>query len=112
MLVQLSYAIGVAKPINIYVNTYNSNHTRLSDTELADMIGEIFDCRPKAIEDRLKLRMPIYEETASYGHMGRQPRTITKHFHNQYEGDKDVEVELFTWEELDYVELIKDKLGL
>lgn len=112
ILVQLSYAIGVAKPINIYVNTYNSNHTRLSDTELADVIEEIFDCRPKAIEDRLKLRMPIYEETASYGHMGRQPQTTIKHFHNQYEGDKEVEVELFTWEKLDYVELIKDKLGL
>ena len=112
MLVQLSYAIGVAEPINVYVNTYNSNHTRLSDTELADVIEEIFDCRPKAIEERLKLRQPIYEETASYGHMGRQPQTTIKHFHNQYEGDKEVEVELFTWEKLDYVELIKDKLGL
>ena len=112
MLVQLSYAIGVAEPINIYANTYNSNHTRLSDTELADVIGEIFDCRPKAIEDRLKLRLPIYEETAAYGHMGRQPRTAIKHFHNQYEGDKEVEVELFTWEKLNYVELIKEKLGL
>lgn len=112
MLVQLSYAIGVAKPINIYVNTYNTNHTQLSDTELADLIAEFFDCRPKAIEDRLKLRMPIYEETASYGHMGRLPRTIIKHFRNQYEGDKDVEVELFTWEKLDYVEQIKNKLDL
>lgn len=112
MLVQLSYAIGVAKPINIYVNTYNTNHTQLSDAELADLIAEFFDCRPKAIEDRLKLRMPIYEETASYGHMGRLPRTIIKHFRNQYEGDKDVEVELFTWEKLDYVEQIKNKLDL
>ena len=112
MLVQLSYAIGVAKPINIYVNTYNSNHTQLSDMELADVIADIFDCRPKAIEDRLKLRMPIYEETASYGHMGRTPMTVIKHFYNLYEGDKDIEVELFTWEKLDYVEFIKNKLGL
>ena len=112
MLVQLSYAIGISEPINIYVNTYHSNHTRLSDTELANVIAQLFDCRPKAIEERLKLRMPIYEETASYGHMGRQPQTIVKHFHNQYEGDRDVEVELFTWENLDYVEQIKNKLGL
>lgn len=112
MLVQLSYAIGVAKPINIYVNTYGSNHTKYSDAELADTVAVLFDCRPKAIEDRLKLRIPIYEETASYGHMGRMPQVVTKHFHNQYEGDKDIEVELFTWEKLDYVELIKEKLGL
>ena len=112
MLVQLSYAIGVAKPINIYVNTYESNHTKLTDEELADVISELFDCRPKAIEERLKLRQPIYEETASYGHVGRTPQTVTKHFHNQYEGDKDIEVELFTWEKLDYVEQIKNRLGL
>lgn len=112
MLVQLSYAIGVAEPVNIYVNTYNSNHTKYSDEELAGIVEELFDCRPKAIEERLKLRLPIYEETASYGHMGRKPRTLKKHFHNQYEGDKDIEVELFTWEKLDYVELIKEKLGL
>lgn len=112
MLVQLSYAIGVAEPVNIYVNTYSSNHTKYSDEELTSIIAEMFDCRPKAIEERLKLRLPIYEETASYGHMGRIPRHIIKHFHNQYEGDKDIEVELFTWEKLDYVELIKDKLGL
>ena len=112
MLVQLSYAIGVAKPINIYVNTYGSNHTAYSDDELAEVIVNIFDCRPKSIEDRLKLRLPIYEETASYGHMGRSPKTVTKHFHNQYEGDKDIEVELFTWEKLDYVEQIKKEIGL
>ena len=112
MLVQLSYAIGVAEPVNIYVNTYSSNHTKYSDEELASIIAEMFDCRPKAIEERLKLRLPIYEETASYGHMGRKPRTLKKHFHNQYEGDKDIEVELFTWEKLDYVEFIKEKLGL
>ncbi len=112
MLVQLSYAIGVARPINIYVNTYDSNHTKFTDEELADVISELFDCRPKAIEERLKLRQPIYEETASYGHVGRNPQMVTKHFHNQYEGDKDIEVELFTWEKLDYVEQIKNRLGL
>lgn len=112
MLVQLSYAIGVAEPINVYVNTYGSNHTKCSDEKLAEVVAELFDCRPKAIEERLKLRKPIYEETASYGHMGRKPQTVTKHFHNQYEGDKDMEVELFTWEKLDYVELIKNRLRL
>ncbi len=112
MLVQLSYAIGVAKPINVYVNTYGSNHTKYSDTELADVVSKLFDCRPKAIEDRLKLRNPIYEETASYGHMGRKPLTMTKHFHNHYEGDRDIEVEMFTWEKLDYVEQIKKVMGL
>ena len=110
MLVQLSYAIGVAEPVNIYVNTYGSNHTKYSDEELAGIIAEMFDCRPKAIEERLKLRFPIYEETASYGHMGRIPMYVKKHFQNQYEGDKDIEVELFTWEKLDYVEKIKEKL--
>ena len=112
MLVQLSYAIGVAEPINVYVNTYGTNHTKFSDEELADVVSELFDCRPKSIEERLKLRMPIYEETASYGHMGREPQTVTKHFHNVYEGDRTIEVELFTWEKLDYVELIKNRLGL
>ena len=112
MLVQLSYAIGVAEPINVYVNTYGTNHTKFSDEELANVVSELFDCRPKAIEERLKLRMPIYEETATYGHMGRMPRMVRKHFHNQYEGDKDIEVELFTWEKLDYVQLIQNKLSL
>ena len=112
MLVQLSYAIGVAEPINVYVNTYGSNHTKCSDEKLAEVVAELFDCRPKAIEERLKLRQPIYEETASYGHMGKKPQTVTKHFHNQYEGDKDMEVELFTWEKLDYVELIKTRMRL
>ena len=112
MLVQLSYAIGVAEPINVYVNTYGSNHTKYSDEKLAEVVAELFDCRPKAIEERLKLRQPIYEETASYGHMGKKPQTVTKHFHNQYEGDKDMEVELFTWEKLDYVELIKTRMRL
>lgn len=112
MLVQLSYAIGVAEPINVYVNTYGSNHTKCSDEKLAEVVAELFDCRPKAIEERLKLRKPIYEETASYGHMGRKPQTVTKHFHNLYEGDKNMDVELFTWEKLDYIELIKNRLRL
>lgn len=112
MLVQLSYAIGVAKPINIYVNTYGTNHTKYTELELAIKISDLFDCRPKAIEERLKLRMPIYEETASYGHMGRTPQIVKKHFYNQYEGDKDMIVELFTWEKLDYVEKIQEILDL
>lgn len=112
MLVQLSYAIGVADPISIYVNTYGTSHVDISDSEIAEVIGEIFKCRPKDIEDRLKLRFPIYEETAAYGHMGREPRTVKKTFHNMYEGDKEIEVELFTWEKLDYVDTIRQRLGL
>ena len=112
MLVQLSYAIGVAQPINIYINTYGTNHTNYSDEQLVECVVRLFDCRPRAIEERLKLRNPIYEETASYGHMGRTPQTIWKHFHNLYEGDKDMEVELFTWEKLDFVEPIKEMLCL
>ena len=110
MLVQLSYAIGVADPINIYVNTYGTAKNGLTDEQIADIVAKIFDCRPRAIEERLKLRNPIYSETASYGHMGREPQVVTKHFTNQYEGDKDIEVELFTWEKLDFVEEIKKYL--
>ncbi|MBO7552584.1 MAG: methionine adenosyltransferase [Bacteroidaceae bacterium] len=108
MLVQLSYAIGVAEPISIYVNTYGRSHVALTDGEIAQKIGEIFDLRPYSIEERLKLRYPIYEETAAYGHMGRQPQVITKCFKSYYEGDIDVTVELFTWEKLDYVDKIKE----
>ena len=108
MLVQLSYAIGVAEPISIYVNTYGRRHVAMTDGEIAQKIGEIFDLRPYSIEERLKLRYPIYEETAAYGHMGRQPQVITKCFKSYYEGDKDVTVELFTWEKLDYVDKIKE----
>jgi S-adenosylmethionine synthetase len=108
MLVQLSYAIGVAKPISIYVNTYGRSHVAMTDGEIAKIIGEIFDLRPYSIEKRLKLRNPIYEETAAYGHMGRQPQVVTKRFRSYYEGDKDVTVELFTWEKLDYVDKIKE----
>lgn len=112
MLVQVSYAIGVARPINIFVDTYGRSHVNMSDGEIARKIDELFDLRPKAIEDRLKLRNPIYQETAAYGHMGREPQTIVKHFKSRYEGNKDVEVELFTWEKLDYVDKVKAAFGL
>jgi len=112
MLVQLSYAIGVAKPISIYVNTYGHSNVKLSDGEIAEKINEMFDLRPKAIEERLKLRNPIYLETAAYGHMGREPKIVTKHFDSPYWGARDVTVELFTWEKLDYVDKIKEAFNL
>ena len=112
MLVQLSYAIGVARPISIYVNTYGRSRVQLTDGEIARKIDELFDLRPKAIEDRLKLRNPIYQETAAYGHMGREPKVVTKCFRSRYEGNKEVTVELFTWEKLDYVEQVKQAFGL
>ena len=108
MLVQISYAIGVARPVNIYVNTYGRSHVGMSDSDIARKINEMFDLRPKAIEDRLNLRKPIYEETAAYGHMGRQPQVVTKVFHSRYMPSKTMEVELFTWEKLDCINLIKD----
>ena len=112
MLVQVSYAIGVARPINIYVNTYGRSNVKMSDGEIARKIDELFDLRPKAIEDRLKLRYPIYSETAAYGHMGREPQMVTKSFQSRYEGDRTMEVELFTWEKLDYVDKVKAAFGL
>jgi S-adenosylmethionine synthetase len=112
MLVQVSYAIGVAKPINIYVDTYGRSNIKISDGEIAKKISQMFDLRPKAIEERLKLRNPIYLETAAYGHMGRTPQVVNKHFTSSYLGDKDIEVELFTWEKLDYVDQIKETFGL
>ena len=112
MLVQISYAIGVADPVSIYVNTYGRSHVAMSDGEIAKKIGEIFTLRPRAIETRLKLRNPIYSETAAYGHMGRTPRTVTKHFSSRYAGDRDIDVELFTWEKLDYVDTIREAFGL
>ena len=107
ILVQVAYAIGVAQPVSFYVNTFGTNHTKFSDAELSQILEPIFDMRPAAIERRLKLRAPIYEETAAYGHMGRTPQIVTKHFHSKYEGDKDIVCELFTWENLDYIEAIK-----
>ena len=109
MLVQVSYAIGVAKPMNIFVNTYGRAKVNLTDGEIAARIWDIFDMRPKAIEERLKLRNPIYFETASYGHMGRTPQVVTKRFCSRYLPQPIVkEVELFTWEKLDYVDRIKE----
>jgi len=112
MLVQVSYAIGVAKPINIYVDTYGRSRVNMTDGEIARKIDQLFDLRPRAIEERLKLRNPIYTETAAYGHMGRKPEVVTKHFSSRYEGEKDVTVELFTWEKLDYVDKVREAFGL
>ena len=113
ILVQVSYAIGVAKPMNIYVNTYGKGTVNLSDGEIAVKVEKLFDMRPKAIEQRLKLRNPIYAETAAYGHMGREPETVTKHFQSRYNPQGITrEVELFTWEKLDYVDVIKKEFNL
>ncbi|MDR2921359.1 MAG: methionine adenosyltransferase [Tannerella sp.] len=113
VLVQLSYAIGVARPTSIFVNTFGRSNVQLHDGEIAEKIENLFDLRPKAIEERLKLRNPIYLETASYGHFGRKPETLKKMFRSRYL-DKPVEceVELFTWEKLDYVDKIKEAFGL
>ena len=114
MLVQLSYAIGVARPVSVYVNTNGKSHVQLSDGEIARKVQELFDLRPYAIEKNLKLRNPIYEETAAYGHMGREPKTVTKVFTSRYNGIPELrlEVELFTWEKLDRVDDIKKAFGL
>ena len=112
VLVQVSYAIGVAKPINIFVNTYGTSHVKMSDSEIAKIVDQLFDMRPKAIENRLKLRNPIYSETAAYGHMGREPQTVTKVFTSHYMPAKTIQVELFTWEKLDYVDKIKKAFNL
>ena len=112
ILVQLSYAIGVAEPISIYVNTYGKRHVALTDGEIAEKVRTLFDLRPYAIEERLKLRTPIYTETANHGHMGHQPRFKTKTFKCKGQPDKQIEVELFTWEKLDYVDKIKTAFGL
>lgn len=112
MLVQVSYAIGVAKPMNIFVNTYGRANVNLTDGEIAEKVAGLFDMRPKAIEERLKLRHPIYLETASYGHLGRTPEFVTKVFPSRYNDPVTCEVELFTWEKLDYVGKIKEVFGL
>ncbi len=112
MLAQLSYAIGVAEPVSVYVNTYGRSHVALDDGEIAQKISELFDLRPRAIADRLKLRQPIYEETARYGHVGRTPQTVVKEFGTEELGKKRMEVELFTWEKLDYVDRIREAFGL
>ena len=112
VLVQVSYAIGVVKPTSIFVETYGTCPFNLTDGEIADKVAEIFDMRPAAIEDRLKLRNPIYSETAAYGHMGRKPETVTKTFSQPNGGDMTLEVELFTWEKLDYVDKVKSAFGI
>jgi S-adenosylmethionine synthetase len=112
MLVQISYAIGVAKPMNIYVNTYGRSHVNMTDSEIAKKIEQLFDLRPKAIERSLKLRQPMYLETAAYGHMGRQSEVVKKTFTSRYHETKTIDVELFTWEKLDRVEDIKKAFAL
>lgn len=113
ILVQVSYAIGVAKPMNIYVNTYGKSNGKLTDGEIAKKVETLFDMRPKAIEQRLKLRNPIYAETAAYGHMGRNPEVVVKQFKSRYNPEGITrEVELFTWEKLDYVDVIKKEFNL
>ena len=112
MLVQISYAIGVARPMNIYVNTYGRSNVNMTDGEIAKRIEKLFDLRPKAIERSLKLRQPMYLETAAYGHMGRQCEIVKKTFTSRYHETKIIDVELFTWEKLDRVEDIKREFGL
>ena len=112
MLVQISYAIGVAKPMNIYVNTYGRSNVQMSDGEIAKKIEKLFDLRPKAIERTLKLRQPMYSETAAYGHMGRKCEVVKKTFTSHYHETKTIDVELFTWEKLDRVDDIRKEFGL
>lgn len=112
MLVQVSYAIGVAKPVNIYVNTYGRSRVQMSDGEIAQKIEKLFDLRPKAIERTLKLRQPIYRETAAYGHMGRKCEVVEKTFTSRYHETKVMKVELFTWEKLDRVDDIRKEFGI
>jgi S-adenosylmethionine synthetase len=112
ILVQLSYAIGKAEPVSVYVNTYGKSKVNMTDGEIAQKLQQLFDFRPKAIERTLKLRQPIYRETAAYGHMGRNPKTITKVFTSAYHPTKEMQVELFTWEKLDLVDKFKEAFSL
>ena len=114
VLVEVAYAIGKAEPVSIFVNTYGTSKVNLTDAEIAEKVKTIFPLTPKAIEERLKLREPIYRETAAYGHMGREPRKVTKTFESRYDDGAPVtkEVELFTWEKLDYVDEVKKAFGL
>ena len=112
MLVQLAYAIGVAEPVSVYVNTYGRSHVAMSDGEIAQVIKEMFDLRPKAIERKLKLRQPMYLETAAYGHMGRKNEVVTKTFTSHYHETRTIDVELFTWEKLDSVDNIRKAFDL
>lgn len=112
VLVQLAYAIGKAEPVSIYVNTYGRKHVAMSDGEIAAKIKGLFDLKPKAIERQLKLRQPMYLETAAYGHMGRKNEVVKKSFTSRYHETKTIDVELFTWEKLDLVEKLKEAFGL
>ncbi len=112
VLIQVSYAIGVVEPMGIYINTYGTSNVEKSDGEIAELVSELFDMRPAAIEDRLKLRQPMYLETAAYGHMGRENETVSKTFKNVDGTEKNMEVELFTWEKLDYVSKVKEAFSL
>lgn len=112
VLVQVAYAIGVAQPVSLYINTYGTSKIQMNDAEISRMVARNVDMRPAAIESRLKLRNPIYEETAAYGHMGRTPQTVTKTFHSHYEGTRTIEVELFTWEKDDLVPLFRNIFGI
>jgi S-adenosylmethionine synthetase len=114
VLVQVAYAIGCAQPVSLCVNTYGTSRIDMTDSEIADIVKAMpcFDMTPYAIEKRFDLRQPIYRETASYGHLGRQPRKVIKHFHSRYEPDFTKEVELFTWEKLDAVDAVKKAFGL
>ncbi|MEM8845687.1 MAG: methionine adenosyltransferase [Bacteroidota bacterium] len=112
ILVQVSYAIGVVEPTSIFVDTYGTANVDLNDGEIARKASELFDMRPFAIEERLKLRNPMYLETAAYGHMGKAPRTVTKVFESPYNGKVEKEIELFTWEKLDMVDMVKAEFGL
>ena len=112
VLIQVAYAIGVAHPVSLYADTFGTAHVGLSDAEISERISAIFDMRPHAIEQRLKLRNPIYEETAAYGHMGREPRVVTKHFSSKYEGEKTMDVELFTWEKTNMADRVREAFGL
>ncbi|MBR4722320.1 MAG: methionine adenosyltransferase domain-containing protein, partial [Muribaculaceae bacterium] len=111
-LVQVAYAIGVAEPVSLYVNTFGKSLVEKSDAEISEIIRDIFKMTPYEIERRLNLRRPIYEETATYGHMGRQPKKVTKEFTSRYDADLSIDVELFTWERLDYVDIIQEKFGI
>lgn len=112
MLLQVSYAIGVAQPVSIYVDTYGRSNVAMTDGEIAEKVKQIFDLRPKAIEKELKLRQPMYLETAAYGHMGRKAETVKKTFTSRYHETKTIDVELFTWEKLDLVDKIKKEFNL
>jgi len=112
VLVQVAYAIGVAQPVGLYVNTYGTAKVDMTDGAISRLIGKIFDMRPYFIEERFKLRTPIYQETAAYGHMGREPKVVEKTFNKGKRNEKKVKVELFPWEKLDYVESVRKAFKL